>query len=114
MNPRVSSFASASHARSCARRRPPTHAAAGRTSAQPAQQAGIRPPRQTTRYRATSPMMVLAFRDNHQNAVTIPAGEAFEVVGPAQDDRFIVVEVDGDEFLIFESDLRECGKPALG
>jgi hypothetical protein len=58
--------------------------------------------------------MVLAFRDNHQAAVTISDGEVFEVIGPAPDDRFIVVEVKGEEFLVFESDLRERGKPALG
>ena len=56
-------------------------------------------------------MMVLAFRDNHRAAVTIPAGEIFKVVGPAQDDRFVVVDVKGEQFLVFECDLKYRGKP---
>jgi len=54
--------------------------------------------------------MVLAFRDNHDVAVTIPAGATFDVVGPAQDDRFIIVNVQGEELLIFESDLEQRGE----
>ena len=62
-------------------------------------------------YRVDVPTMVLAFRDNHRAAVTIPAGELFKVVGPAQDDRFVVVDVKGEQFLIFEYDLKYRGKP---
>ncbi len=62
-------------------------------------------------YRADVPLMVLAFRDNHQAAVTLPAGEVLEVVGPAQDDdRFVVVDARGEQFLIFECDLMYRGK----
>ena len=65
--------------------------------------------------RAFLPIMVLAFRDNHQAAVTIQPGELFQVVGPAQDDRFVVVDVKGEQFLVFECDLKDraisrCGK----
>ena len=66
-------------------------------------------PHQGDRYRATLPIMVLAFRDNHQAATTIAAGEILEVVGPARDDRFMIINVRGNEFLIFESDLRDRG-----
>ena len=62
-------------------------------------------------YRADLPIMVLAFRDNHSAAVTIPAGEIFKVVAPAQDDRFVVVDVKGEQFLVFECDLKYQGKP---
>ena len=49
--------------------------------------------------------MVLAYRNNHEAAVTIPAGKSIEIVGPAKDDRFVIVKADGEEFLVFETDL---------
>jgi hypothetical protein len=60
-------------------------------------------------YRTTLPMMVLAFRDNHQAAVTIPAGELIQVAGRDRDERFRVVCVHGEEFLVFETDLEDRG-----
>ena len=63
------------------------------------------------RFRVGFPILCLAFRDNHHAAVTIPAGKVFEVVGPAHDDRFVVVQIDGEQFLVFGSDLEDCGKP---
>jgi hypothetical protein len=54
--------------------------------------------------------MVLAFRDNHHAAVTIPAGEVFDVIGPSTDDRFIVISIKGEELLVFESDVKERGE----
>ena len=62
------------------------------------------------RYRAHLPIMVLAFRDNHQAAVTIRAREIFAVVGPAEDSRFVVVDVRGEQFLVFGCDLRDRSK----
>lgn len=54
------------------------------------------------------PTMVLAFKDNHQAAVTIPIGTLIEVIGPATDDnRFLVICVDEDHFHIFASDLSD-------
>jgi hypothetical protein len=53
--------------------------------------------------------MVLAFRDNHQAATTIPAGRTIEVLGLAEDDRFSVIRSEGEEFLVFETDLLERG-----
>jgi hypothetical protein len=72
--------------------------------------ADTNPPQNPTRYLASLPIMVLAFRDNHHAAVTISAGEVFEVIGPAPDDRFTVVKVAGEELLVFESDLKQRGK----
>jgi len=39
-------------------------------------------------YRIDRPTMVLAFRENHQAAVRIPAGQIVDVICPAEDDRF--------------------------
>lgn len=62
------------------------------------------------RYRVDLPIMVLAFRDNHQAAVSIQAGEIFDVVAPAQDDRFVIVDLKGEQFLVFEADLKDRGR----
>ena len=56
-------------------------------------------------YRIELPTMVLAFRDNHQSAVTIPTGQIIEVIGPAEDERFVVVSMGDEQFHIFASDL---------
>lgn len=61
-------------------------------------------------YRLRFPTMVLAFRDNHQAAVTIPAGKIVDLIGPAEDDRFLIVSVEGEQFHVFASDLAERGK----
>ncbi|MGD1096243.1 MAG: hypothetical protein ABSB35_30155 [Bryobacteraceae bacterium] len=61
-------------------------------------------------YRIDLPTMVLAFRDNHEAAVTIPAGTILDVIGPAEDDRFVVVSVDDEQFHMFASDLADRGK----
>ena len=61
-------------------------------------------------YRASHPIIVLAFRDNHQAAVAVSPGDILEVIGPAQDDRFVVVSVKGEKFLVFESDMRTRGE----
>ena len=65
------------------------------------------------RYRVSRPMMVLAFRKDHQTAVTLQVGEIFALIGPAQDDRFAVIEVRGEQFLVFESDLKDRGTLVL-
>jgi hypothetical protein len=57
-------------------------------------------------YLLTLPMMVLAFKDNHQAAVTLPAGKLIEIVGPVDDDdRFLLINADDGQFHIFASDL---------
>jgi hypothetical protein len=61
-------------------------------------------------YRASQPIMVFAFRDNHQAAITVPAGNILEVIGPAQDDRFVIVSIKGEEFLVLQSDLMTRGE----
>jgi hypothetical protein len=62
-------------------------------------------------YRACLPLMVLAFLDNQDAAVPIRPGDVFEVLGPAPDDRFDVVDVKGEEFLVFASDLKRFAAP---
>jgi len=59
--------------------------------------------------RLNAPLMVLAFRDNHQAAITIPAGRTIDVIEQAEDDRFCVVNSEGQEFLAFQQDLLERG-----
>jgi hypothetical protein len=49
--------------------------------------------------------MVLAYHDNHEAAVNIPAGETIRVLGPDRDDRFSVIRYHQQDFLVFESDL---------
>ena len=61
------------------------------------------------RCRLNAPLMVLAYRDNHQAATTIPAGKTIDVLDLDQDDRFSIVSVDGERFLAFETDLLERG-----
>ncbi len=64
--------------------------------------------------------MVLAGSDNHQAAVTIPAGTLIEVLGPVErDDRFLVVRAGDEQFHVFASDLaaraeRVSREPARG
>lgn len=62
------------------------------------------------RYRITRRIVVLAFKGDHHAAVSIQPGQIFRIIGPAQDDRFVVVDVQGEEFLVFDSDLKERGK----
>lgn len=58
------------------------------------------------RYLLTHPMAVLAFNDNHQDAVTVAAATCIEVVGPVEnDDRFLLIRADHGQFHIFASDL---------
>jgi len=61
------------------------------------------------RCRLNAPLMVLAYRDNHRAATTIPAGKTIEVLGPDEDERFFLVSVEGEQFLAFESDLLQRG-----
>ncbi len=66
------------------------------------------------KYVLTCPMMVLAFQDNHQAAVTIPAGKCIEVVGPVEDDdRFLLISAEDGQFHIFASDLAGRAKPVV-
>jgi hypothetical protein len=61
-------------------------------------------------YRIYLPTLALAFRDNHQAAVTIPAGKIVHVIGPAEDNRFVVVSMNGEQFHIFAADLADRGR----
>lgn len=69
---------------------------------------------QGMRYLTRRPTIALAHRDDHDIAVTLPDGKVLEVIARAEDERFLVVEVDGQRFRIFEADLTDRGraKPA--
>ena len=59
-------------------------------------------------YRFSQPIMVLAFEDNHQLAVSVPAGQIVDVIGPAEnDDRFLLLNVNDEPFHAFASDLAD-------
>jgi hypothetical protein len=58
-------------------------------------------------HRLDRPTIVLALRDNHQAAVPIPAGKIVDVAGSGEDDRFVVVTVDGEQFHALASDLAD-------
>lgn len=55
----------------------------------------------------TREMMVLGSAGNHHAAVTVPAGKMIEILGPAQDDRFVRIQVDGEQFEAFQTDVQE-------
>ena len=55
--------------------------------------------------RLTRPTMVLAINNNHQAAVPIPEGKVVDVVASFDDDRFVLLKVDGEQFLAFASDV---------
>jgi len=62
-------------------------------------------------YRLDLPILALApLKDGHQDAVTIPVGQIVEVIGPAEDEHFLIVSADGQEFHIFASDLSSRAK----
>ena len=61
--------------------------------------------------RLTRPTMVLAMNDNHHSAVPIEAGRVVDIVGAAEDDRFVILSVDGEQFLAFASDLTDRQAP---
>ena len=66
------------------------------------------------RYRLKQSIMVLAFTDNHQLAVTVPAGEIIRVIGGVDNDnRFLVVDVGDERFHIFASDLGDRAEQVL-
>lgn len=70
------------------------------------------------RYRVRDSLVVLALENNLDAAVPVQAGRVIRVLGPDVDDRFVRVRVDRNEFLVFESDLKDHGsflaaKPSL-
>jgi hypothetical protein len=58
-------------------------------------------------HRLNREILVLGLKDNHQAAVTIPAGKIVDVVRMEGDDRFVVVTVEGEQFHAFASDLAD-------
>lgn len=61
------------------------------------------------RCRLDAPLMALVSEDGHQSATTIPAGRTIKVIGPATDNRFVIIRLKGQEFLVFKADLRQRG-----
>lgn len=63
-------------------------------------------------YQVGSPLILLAFRDNHDLAVPVPSGKFIQVRPLPNDEVLVLVVVDGEEFHAFASDVRECCIPA--
>lgn len=61
-------------------------------------------------FRMHSPTLVLAVRNNRRVPVTVQAGKIVDVLGVADDDRFVIVSVDGEEFQMFATDLEDRGE----
>jgi len=51
--------------------------------------------------------MVLGSRDNHQAAISLPAGTIIEIVGSARDERFVRIRVGLEEFEAFQTDVED-------
>jgi hypothetical protein len=60
------------------------------------------------RYSPRAPLPLLAFRDNHEAALPVQPGKVVMVQRLPEDERFVLVLVDGQEFHAFASDLLEC------
>ncbi len=65
-------------------------------------------------YRIDLPMTALAFGKNHRVVTTIQAGQVVDLIGPAEDKRFVVVSVNDEQLEIFASDLAARGKQIRG
>ena len=65
------------------------------------------PGSERTRYKLHTRTIGLVSRGNHQAATLIPAGTTVEVIGPAEDPRFLVVEISGEQLWVFETDLKD-------
>jgi hypothetical protein len=63
-------------------------------------------PRPAT-YRIQLPAIGLASRGGHWAAVKIPEGTVLSVIGPSEKPRFLVVEMDGQQVWLFETDLQD-------
>ena len=59
------------------------------------------------------PTMVLAFKDNHQAAVTIPAGQIVDVIGPAEAIAIGLVDHVVDAAQAFEAAVQTYCRPIL-
>lgn len=64
-----------------------------------------------TFYRLELPVMALALKNNHRGATTIPAGETVKIVGRVKDEGFLVIDINGERFHVFDRDLTDRGRP---
>jgi len=62
----------------------------------------------TLRYRLKANLMLLAFRDNHDDALPATPGSLIDVQKLPQDDRFVLVTSGGQEFHAFAADIDSC------
>jgi hypothetical protein len=62
----------------------------------------------TSCYRLKAALPLLAFGDNHDDALPIPAGSIIDVLQLPEDDRFVLVRTRGQEFHAFASDIANC------
>jgi len=63
-------------------------------------------------YQLKAPATAISPRDDH-STITVPAGEVITVVGYATDGRLLVVNIRGNELLMFESQLKQQGRQIL-
>ncbi len=62
-------------------------------------------------YRIKGALMLLAFGDNHDAALPALPGRVIQVRDLPEDERFVVVTIDGQEFHAFASDLQDSCEP---
>jgi len=68
----------------------------------------------SVQYRLNLPIMVLSFTDNHQLAVTVPAGKIIQAIGRVNNDnRFLVADVGDEQFHIVASDVTDRARQVL-
>lgn len=58
-------------------------------------------------YRTRLPIAALTLTDGHPMVVTVAAGKRINSVTCTADERFVVVDMDGARFQLFEADFRE-------
>lgn len=68
----------------------------------------------TRRYRLKANLLLLAFGDNHGDALPAPPGSLIDVQKLPEDDRFVLVVAQGQHFHAFASDIDACCEPLPG
>jgi hypothetical protein len=64
--------------------------------------------------RLARPTMVLAMNNNYQAAIPIPAGKLVDIMASNGDDQFVILSVDGEQFLAFASDVIDEARQITG
>lgn len=63
------------------------------------------------RYRVRTPLMLLAFGDNHDKALPAAPGLVIGVRSLHDDDRFVMVTIGEEAFHAFSGDIAVCCEP---